>query len=172
MKTLRLILLGATLAFPMSVYAQVAEPTVKDSMDKNRDGKIDAWEMVEASKGKASADDVVAYGTEVAKAAKDLHGSKTKSVTLWAVLLGAIFKLLLSLVKVVGKNFARFDSKESKRAIKYSTLALGAMAALCANFGFGLPWPNAIEFLLSGPLAVAIHEYTKDSKDSAAGVNV
>lgn len=173
MRTLRLILLGAVLALPVAVQAQdVGERVPASSMDKNNDGKIDAWETVEVSKEEASADDVVKYGTEVADAAKDLHGADTKSVTLWAVLLGALFKLMLSLVKVMGKNFSWFESKESKRIIKYSTLGLGAIAAVCANVAFALPWPEAIEFLLSGPLAVAIHEYSKDSKGSSAGANV
>jgi len=169
MNSLRAILLGAALVLPAAAMAnETPERAPADSMDTNRDGKIDAWEMVDTSETGASLADIVTHGTDAAKAAKDLHSAGTKTVTLWAVLLGALFKLLLSSVKVAGRSFSWFGSKESKRIIKYSTLGLGAGAALCANIGFGLPWHEAIEFLLSGPLAVAIHEYTKDSKGPGA----
>jgi hypothetical protein len=68
-------------------------------------------------------------------------------------------------MKVLGKNIAWFKTKDGKRVVKYSTLGLGAAAALLANLAFGMHWLDAVQILLSGPLAVAIHEYTSDSSE-------
>jgi hypothetical protein len=81
-----------------------------------------------------------------------------------SLLLAAVFKLLLSLLKVLAKSLAWFKSQDGKRILKYSTIGLGSAAALVANLSFGLSWVDALTILLSGPLAVAIHEYTSDSK--------
>jgi hypothetical protein len=172
MKALRLIILGALLALPMSVQAQddpkPEAPAAASELDTNKDGKVDAKETAAATEADAGVGDVIAEGADVVKAAKAL-ADKDESMpvgTMILVLLGAIFKLLLSLMKVLGKNIAWFKSKDGKRVIKYSTIGLGAAAALVANLGFGMHWIEAAQLVLSGPLAVAIHEYTKDSKDT------
>ena len=58
--------------------------------------------------------------------------------------------------------------KKAKSIIKYSTLGLGALAGLAGNIVLGLPLTDCFMLFLSGPVAVAIHEYTSDSEDSKA----
>jgi hypothetical protein len=182
MKFFRALLFGALLALPLSALGQgepapepkpepaVAAPAATSDLDTNKDGKVDAKETAAATEADAGVADVIADGAEVVKAAKDLadreEGSEMPIGTMILVLLAAVFKLLLSGIKLVGKNVAWFKTKDGKRVMKYSTLGLGAAAALCANLFFGMHWIEAMQILLSGPIAVGIHEYTKDSKDT------
>lgn len=184
MKGLRVLLLGVLFALPMSLQAQEpakpapaaaaaeapkAAPAADSSLDTNKDKKVDAAETAAATDADASVSDVVADGVELAKAAKDLADKPADMPvgTFLLILLGTIFKFLLSLMKVLGKNIPWFKSKDGKRVMKYSTLGLGAAAAVVANLAFGMPWMEAAQLILSGPIAVAIHEYTKDSKEPA-----
>jgi len=175
----RLLLIAGLLLVPMVAPAQEPAPKPEpaatapaadapkpdSSLDTNNDGKVDADEVKAATDADAEISDVIKDATGVYEAVKDKK-SLPKG-TFWAVMLGAVFKLLLSLVKVLGKNVAWFKTKDGKRVVKYSTIGLGAAAALTANLAFGMHWMDAVQILLSGPLAVAIHEYTKDSKDSS-----
>ena len=174
MKLFRAILLGAVLLFPMSVQSQdppkAPSTSVTSDLDTNKDGKVDAKETAAATTADADVGDVIKDGAEVVAAAKEI-ADKDESMpvgTMILVLLGAIFKLLLSLIKVLGKNIGWFKTKDGKRVVKYSTIGLGAVAALLANLAFGMHWIEAAQLILSGPLAIAIHEYTKDSKDTPA----
>jgi ADP-dependent phosphofructokinase/glucokinase len=82
------------------------------------------------------------------------------------LILGAVFKFLLSTIKVLGKNIEWFKTQTGKRVIKYSTIALGGAAGLMANLVFGMSWLEAAEIFVSGPLAVALHEYMSDVNPS------
>jgi hypothetical protein len=135
------------------------------TMDTNKDGKVDKDETAAEVNKDVGVNDVVKDVTGVVDAAKDLKGEKEGKAALIMLLLGAIFKLLLSAVKVVKKETNWFHAKKAKRIVKYSTIGLGAAAALMSNLAFGMSWIEAGIILLSGPMAVAIHEYTKDSKD-------
>jgi hypothetical protein len=121
----------------------------------------------------ATTDTVVQDAVAAAEAAGGLKAdlksaeSRTAKLMVVASFLAALIKLLLSLVKVLAKNVSWFAGKEGKRIVKYSTLGLGALTGLVANLGFGLPLVESLLVALSGPLSVAIHEYTKDSKDVA-----
>jgi hypothetical protein len=159
---------------PATPAVTPAKPVVKptSSLDTNGDGKVDATETATATNTGAAVGDVLKDGADVVNAAKGVKDSGLPKSLAVAVLLGAVFKLLLSLIKVLGNNVAWFKSQDGKRVLKYSTLGLGAAAALAANLGFGMNWIDAITILLSGPLAVAIHEYTSDSKPVAAVVPV
>ncbi len=140
-----------------------------DSMDTNEDGKVDEAETAAATEKDADVTDAIKEGAEVVEAAKELANKDESDMptgTLILVLLGAIFKFLLSTMKLLGKNVPWFKTKDGKRVVKYSTLALGAVSALVANLAFGMHWIEAMQLLLSGPIAIGIHEYTKDSKDS------
>ena len=79
-----------------------------------------------------------------------------------AALLAAIFKGLLSLVKVLAKNTGWFDSSKGKAALKYSTLGLGALAAAGAGIamalGADLAWWDVLIIGLSGPGSMVVHE--------------
>lgn len=159
--------------FTLSAYfitpSGFAQDTVAVSpLDINKDGKVDATETAVATDAKPSISDTVKDAAEVYDVAKS-KDSLPKG-TFWALLLGTIFKLLLSGLKLAGKNVGWFTSKDGKRVLKYSTLGLGAAAAVAANFALGWGWVDAVQLLLAGPLAVAIHEYTKDSKDPVPNV--
>lgn len=181
MKFMRLILVGALLALPMSVQAdpEPAAPAATEApapanpaaaLDTNKDGKVDAKEVAAATEAEADMGDVVADGSEavseITKVVKNKDSMPTGTIIL--IILGVVFKLLLSTIKVLGRNIAWFKTKDGKRVVKYSTLGLGAAAGLVANLAFGMHWIEAVQIILSGPLAVAIHEYTKDSKDTPA----
>lgn len=146
----------------------VASSAPDSSLDTNKDKKVDAAETTAAVNADATTTDVVKEGAGVVTAAKDIiNRDKVNGPPvglLVAVLLGALFKLLLSLIKVLAKNVAYFKTQDGKRVVKYSTIGLGCAAALVANLAFGIGWVDALTILLSGPLAVAIHEYTSDSK--------
>ena len=143
------------------------EPAAAGEMDTNKDGKVDADETKAAIDKEAGVGDVVEDVGDVVSAAKALGDSGEGKATLIMILLGALFKLLLSGVKLVKSQTKWFHAKKAKRIVKYTTLGLGAAAALMANLVFGMSWIEAGIILLSGPLSVAIHEYTKDSKDGA-----
>ena len=134
-------------------------------MDTNGDGKIDASEAAAETDKEVGVGDVVSDAGAVVDAAQALKGKTEGKATLIMLLLGAIFKLLLSGIKLVKKSTNWFHAKKAKRIIKYMTIGLGAAAALMSNLAFGMSWLEAGIILLSGPMAVAIHEYTKDSKD-------
>lgn len=169
MRYIRLLIMGLLLV--SCVGDQPPPVDVKSligSMDTNNDGKVDAEEIAAATEAEASVVDVISDGTdlvdtvtEVAERKDELSGG-----IIVLLVLGGLFKLLLSLIKVLGRNVVWFRTRDGKRVIKYSTLGLGAAAGLVANLAFGLHWAEALEIMLSGPLAVAIHEYTKDSRDS------
>lgn len=163
------IFLAAGLWYQPS-YAQDSEPaaTSAGSMDTNKDGKVDADETAAAIDKEADVGDVVADVGEVVGAAKGLGSSKDGKATLIMILLGAIFKLLLSGIKLIKGKTNWFRAKKAKRIVKYTTLGLGALAGLMANLIFGMSWIEAGIIVLSGPISVAIHEYTKDSSDTPA----
>lgn len=165
------------LAMPSTVGAQEQpeSPAITSSLDQNNDGKVDKDEVADAIQSDARAGDVVEDVKDVVGEAgslkndlKDAKGNRTAMMMVIAGFLAALFKLLLSLVKVLAKNVPWFSGKEGKRIIKYSTLGLGALAGLCANLAFGVPMLESLLIFLSGPLSVAIHEYTKDSKETPA----
>jgi len=151
-------------------FAQDQKPTVTPAgeMDTNKDGKVDADEIKAVVDKEADVGDVVADISDVVDATKGLSDSKEGKATLIMLLLGAIFKLLLSGIKLIKAQTKWFHAKKAKRIVKYTTLGLGAAAALMANLVFGMSWIEAGIILLSGPISVAIHEYTKDSSDSPA----
>jgi len=151
-------------------FCLVLAPTAafsQESLDTNQDGKVDAAETTAVVEADATPTDVVKDGASVVSAAKDIANRENDdrpTSLLVALLLAAVFKLLLSLLKVLAKNLSWFKSQDGKRILKYSTIGLGSAAALVSNLAFGLSWVDALTILLSGPLSVAIHEYTSDSK--------
>ena len=149
------------------VYTQPVQAEIPaiGATDTNADGKIDSAEIAKEVAKDAELSDIVSDVTNVVDATKDFKTKGADKAMVLLLLLGAIFKLLLSSIKVLGRNIAWFKTKDGKRVIKYSTLGLGALAALVSNMAFGMSWMEAGFIFLSGPVAVAIHEYTKDSKE-------
>lgn len=173
---IRSLLIAASLILSLTAQAETtpATPAVapapvvpSSSLDTNKDGKVDAAETAAATNAEATTGEAVSGVAEVAEAAKALKDPTMPKGLAIAVLLGAIFKLLLSSLKMVSKFAPWFKSPDGRRVLKYSTLGLGGAAALTANLAFGMGWMDALTIVLSGPLAVAIHEYTSDSKPVA-----
>jgi hypothetical protein len=89
---------------------------------------------------------------------KTTNGSKAKLLAIFAGL-AILFKLLLSLLKVVIKaDFWKGD--KAKWIIRCTTAVLGLAVFLCANLGAGVPWLDAVMLGLSGPFAIVVHEFT------------
>jgi hypothetical protein len=142
----------AVVAAPVPVAADAPTPEVVENPEATPDTVVQ---------------DAVAAAEEASKLKAGLTSAEGRTAKLMVIasFLAALIKLLLSLVKVLAKNVSWFAGKEGKRIVKYSTLGLGALTGLVANLGFGLPLVESLLIALSGPLSVAIHEYTKDSKD-------
>lgn len=160
-----LVLLMAGLWVAPSFAQDDPKPVAAGEMDTNKDGKVDADETKTEVAKDVSAIDVADDVTDVVEKAQDLKGSSGGKALLIMALLGAIFKALLSALKLVKKETNWFKAKKAKRILKYSTVVLGGLAALMSNAVLGMGWIESLTILVSGPLAVALHEYLKDSKD-------
>lgn len=102
---------------------------------------------------------------DAAKALKDADDDVDPKVLI-TILLAAIFKFLLSALKLSGrfsdKLKAFWESDKGKLILRLSTLVLGAGVMLVANLGAGVPWLEALFMGIgSGPGALAIHESFK-----------
>jgi hypothetical protein len=132
-------------------------------LDTNGDGKISAEEAKALLDADAGVGDVVSGVSDTIEAAKDLKGKTGTDLALGiSALLAVIFKMLLSLMKIVSKNTGWFEGARGKAALKYSTLALGGLAAIGAGIamalGAGLAWWDVVIIALSGPGAMIVHE--------------
>jgi hypothetical protein len=159
-------LLAALLLLPVSASAQDEAPekpaVAATSADTNADGKVDGEESKALAEADAKASDVVEDVGGLAKAIGDYKDNKANKGTMMALalLLAMIFKMLLSLVKVLAKNTKVFAGKKGKAWLKYSTMALGALVGVCANLAFGVGWLDALILAGSGPLSMVVHEYS------------
>lgn len=77
---------------------------------------------------------------------------------LWAALLAAIFKLLLSLLKA---TTGIWQSAIGKDYTRLATLALGALVFGLTHYAGGHGFQDSLLLSLSGPGAIVIHEFTK-----------
>jgi len=141
---------------PASTIAAVIDPAVAAlaSTDPSKISDADVKEVL------ANADEVLA----AYQAVKTADGAKAKFLTIFAGL-AVLFKLLLSLMKVVVKaDF--WKGAKAKWIIRCGTAALGLAVFLCANLGAGVPWYDAILMGLSGPFAIVVHEFTSKPRAS------
>lgn len=110
-----------------------------------------------------AAKDVLTEGKVVITVANEYFtGSKdgdeaAKKLGLFA-LITAILKLLLSLLKLTG---AFWKEDRGKWVLRVVTLTLGIVVAVVSSLAAGMPWWDAVFLGLSGPGAVALHEYQK-----------
>jgi hypothetical protein len=170
-----LILIAMFLLAPLPALTQpapekpaatdAAKPAVPDisAFDTNGDGKIDATEAASMVHKDPSVTDVMSDVGGVVEAAKSIKGKSGVELALAiSMLLAIVFKLMLSLVKVASKNTDWFKSSRGKAALKYSTLGLGALAALGAGVasavGSGMGWVEVVIIGLAGPGAMVVHE--------------
>lgn len=152
---------------PAAPAATEAPSKVKPAgaMDANADGKVDNDELKKEMDKEVGVGDVASDVSDVVAATKGLKDSDTSKAMVWMLILATVFKLLLSGIKLIKKQTNWFHAKKAKRILKYTTLGLGAVAALLFNFVGGMGWMEAAMIFMAGPVSVAIHEYTKDSKD-------
>jgi hypothetical protein len=104
--------------------------------------------------------DIVSGVGDIVDKAKDYKGAEGsgKLVGLMA-LLAAIFKLLMSAIKLISKTF--FKSTKGKNIIKLVTLLLGVGTFIVSNIALGQTWWEALILSFSGPMAMVLHEFTK-----------
>lgn len=110
----------------------------------------------------ANADEVLSAYRSV----KDANGSKAKMFAIFAAL-AIVFKLLLSLLKVVVK-VEFWKGAKAKWILRCVTAALGLAVFLFASLGTGTPWYDAVVLGLSGPFAIVVHEFTSKPRISEA----
>ena len=96
--------------------------------------------------------EVVTEVSDVITEAKDLKTGKFLAI---AAFLAALFKLLLSLLKLSSDFF------KSKVVPKVIALVLGLATYLCANLAMGVGWVDALILAGAGPGAIFIHELSK-----------
>lgn len=165
----KLILLSFLLIPAFSFAQDEAAPApdaataVAADIDTNKDGKVSADETEKLIDKDETVNDVASGVGDVVDAAQGLKGKKgTELAVAISVLLAAIFKMLLSLVKVLSKTTNWFATKKGKLTLKYMTLGLGVLAAVGAgitsSLGAGFGWVEILIIGLSGPGSVAAHE--------------
>lgn len=113
---------------------------------------------------KVTVGDMLLSAGDVAKAVKNYKaqggedaGAKAAKRLGLMLLLAAIFKFLLSGLKL---STPFWKGTRGKALLKVITITLGLAAGFAAQLGMGEHWWDAITVGLSGPLAVAFHEYT------------
>jgi hypothetical protein len=95
---------------------------------------------------------------KLVKTVKDLKsGEHAGELVAWMALLAAIFKLLISLLKMASTWF----KEKGKNYIRIATLVLGGGLFIVLTIGAGKEWWEALILALSGPMSLAIHEITK-----------
>jgi len=99
--------------------------------------------------------EIVDGAKDVMAKAKELSAAKTGRLLILFALLAAVFKLLLSVVKVINPWFG---SDKGKKALRITTLVLGLGTYLVTNLAMKMPWYEAIWLACSGPGALMIHE--------------
>lgn len=94
---------------------------------------------------------------EAQKYFKDRESS-TKKAFVWALMVAALLKLLISLIR---RTSSFWKKTKGKWVIRLITLTLGAAAGILANVGLGMPWWDAVTIFFGGPGAVLLTEYQK-----------
>lgn len=93
--------------------------------------------------------------TEVSKVISDARDLRTGKFLAIATFLAALFKLLLSLLKLSSDFF------KSKVVPKVIALVLGLATYLFANLAMGVGWVDALILAGAGPGAIFLHELSK-----------
>jgi len=117
-------------------------------------------DVIKIEGDKVTVNDIITNAGEVATALKALKDAKTAgdktAIRLGLMLLlAAIFKVLLSLLKFTSEWW---KTPKAKTALRLSTLVLGVLVFFTAKMGLGESWMNAAMLAVSGPLAIAFHE--------------
>lgn len=89
------------------------------------------------------------------KKGENTAGEKIPMLLAIMALLAAIFKVLLSLLKVMSKFF---KSSKGKTVMRLITVILGFATYLVSSMAMKMPWYEALTLSISGPGALVIHE--------------
>jgi hypothetical protein len=98
---------------------------------------------------------------DIARAIDDVRVKRTNRLMLWAALLAAIFKLLLSGVKITGGMPDFWKGERGKAALRLTTLGFGGLVYLASTLAMGMSWWEALLLAMSGPASMIIHEYSR-----------
>lgn len=147
-------------AAPLTPAAVVQPDKVEPAMTGE-----EANELVDKDVETADALDDAVGIVDAAKDLKDADGNVDFKVLI-TLLLAAIFKFLLSAIKLSGRfsdKLAEFwASAKGKTILRLSTLVLGAAVMLVSNLAAGVPWLEALFMGIgAGPGSLAIHEVFK-----------
>lgn len=117
-------------------------------------------DVVKVDGDKVTVNDIVTDATAVAAAIQAYKtdkaaGDKTATRLGLMLLLAAIFKVLLSVVKFTSDFW---KGPKGALALRVSTLVLGIAVFLTAKMGAGETVVNSALLALSGPLAISFHE--------------
>lgn len=83
------------------------------------------------------------------------------STVLWAAVLAAVFKVLISGLRMTGTWEGWWRGKDAKTALRIITVTLGLGTFLMSHLAMGKSWFEALVLGLAGPGAMVIHEYSK-----------
>ena len=158
-------LLGCSLLWTSVVLAQEpADKPVADKPEVAAPAPVATPETETATlvDGQVKVGDLLAGASEVAKAVTEYRAAKTtgdKAALRLGILaaLAAIFKFLLSALKL---STPFWKSDKGKAILRLSTLALSCVVFVVAKLAVGESYMSALTLAMSGPLAVAFHEYT------------
>lgn len=95
---------------------------------------------------------VIAEASEVITSATNLKTGKFLAI---AAFLAALFKLLLSVLRLTSDFF------KNKAVPKITAIVLGILVGLFASLAGGAGWVDTLILVASGPGAIAIHEISK-----------
>jgi len=162
------------LAALLPIFLFVSVPTFAQTVDKPAVPAVDqpattapevaapvvVPDVVKVEGDKVTVNDIVTNASEVASAIKQFKDAKTAgdktAIRLgFMLMLAAIFKILLSLVKFTGEFW---KGNKGKMALRISTLVLGIAVFFTARMGAGESIIDAGLLALSGPLAISFHE--------------
>ena len=117
-------------------------------------------DVVTVKGDKVTVNDVITDATEVAAAVTSYQAAKKagdkSAIRLGImVLLAAVFKILLSVLKFTSDFW---KGEKGKLVLRCSTIVLGVAVFFTAHLAAGESWVNAGLLAVSGPLAIAVHE--------------
>lgn len=146
--------LGSALLLPLTVTAGTPSGmTPEDAAEATR--QVEAWVAGEVSYESVS----VEVQEAITAFANARAAERTAMLAAIMALLATLFKLLLSGVKLVGGM--TFLTQRQKSVIRLTTIGLGIGVYLTSSLVAGMPWWEALFLSLSGPGAMAVHEYSR-----------
>lgn len=153
MKTLKNITIVLALALAIPVFADdqpAAQPAASAMAVHEPDLDATPAEVVDAAKETIETATTYFTGTK--------EGDKAAKTTALFLLISAVLKLLLSLLKVTSSWWRQ---TKAKPWLKVVTVALGVPIFFLTTMVAGEPWWVALQLAMAGPFAMVWHEVSK-----------